>query len=142
MERRCPRNTKRSNPESVPAILSWCLAINSCMGVPLRIVIGFWNEPAMIRGLRNALGLELARFRKTNTISYRSVLVAAMPRYVGCVSSGRVFSVISSLPSSLSADVLSVFVRMIHQYYAAVRLLADVHAGRVGSADRKSDAAG
>ena len=24
--------TKRSNPESVPAILSWCLAINSCMG--------------------------------------------------------------------------------------------------------------
>src|ERR1700682_3125790 len=32
MERRCPRNTKRSNPESVPAILSWCLAINSCMG--------------------------------------------------------------------------------------------------------------
>ncbi len=43
----------------------------------------------------------------------------------------KVFSLISSLPSSLSADVLSVFVRMIHQYYAAVRLLADVHAGRV-----------
>src|ERR1700758_3950340 len=40
MERRCPRNTKRSNPESVPAILSWCLAINSCMGVFLRIVVG------------------------------------------------------------------------------------------------------
>ena len=34
------RNTKRSNPESVPAILSWCLAINSCMGVLLRIVVG------------------------------------------------------------------------------------------------------
>src|ERR1035438_7520545 len=28
----------------------------------------------------------------------------------------------------------SVFVRMIHRYYAAVRLLADVHAGRVASA--------
>src|ERR1700751_3317278 len=40
MERRCPRNTKRSNPDSVPAILSWCLAINSCMGVFLRIVVG------------------------------------------------------------------------------------------------------
>jgi hypothetical protein len=37
---------------------------------------------------------------------------------------------ISSLPSSLSADEPSVFVRMIHRYYAAVRLLADVHAGR------------
>jgi hypothetical protein len=55
----------------------------------------------------------------------------AIPLYVGYVSSGRVFSLISSLPSSLSADVLSVFVRMIHQYYAAVRLLADVHASRV-----------
>jgi hypothetical protein len=66
MERRCPRNTKRSNPESVPAILSWCLAINSCMRVLLRVVIGVWNEPAMIRGWGNALGLELARFRKTN----------------------------------------------------------------------------
>jgi len=54
-----------------------------------------------------------------------------IPLYVGYVSSGRVFSLISSLPSSLSADVLSVFVRMIHQYYTAVRLLADVHAGRV-----------
>ncbi len=53
------------------------------------------------------------------------------PLYVGYVSSGRVFSLISSLPSSLSADVRSVFVRMIHRYYAAVRLLADVHAGRV-----------
>ena len=55
----------------------------------------------------------------------------ALPPYVGYVSSGRVFSLISSLPSSLSADVLAVFVRMIHRYYAAVRLLADVHAGRV-----------
>jgi hypothetical protein len=54
-----------------------------------------------------------------------------VPLYVGYVSSGRVFSLISSLPSSLSADVLSVFVRMIHRYYDAVRLLADVHAGRV-----------
>jgi hypothetical protein len=57
-----------------------------------------------------------------------------LPLYVGYVSSGRVFSLISSLPSSLSADVLSVFVRMIHRYYAAVRLLADVHAGRVAKA--------
>ncbi len=55
----------------------------------------------------------------------------AIPLYVGYVSSGKVFSLISSLPSSLSADVLSVFVQMIHRYYAAVRLLADVHAGRV-----------
>ena len=55
----------------------------------------------------------------------------ALPLYVGYVSSRRVFSVISSLPSSLSADEPSVFVRMIHRYYAAVRLLADVHAGRV-----------
>ena len=39
-----------------------------------------------------------------------------IPLYVGYVSSGRVFPLISSLPSSLSADVLSVFVRMIHQY--------------------------
>ena len=31
------------------------------------------------------------------------------------------FSLISSLPSSLSADVLSVVVRMIHRYYAADR---------------------
>src|SRR5881394_3985355 len=53
-----------------------------------------------------------------------------LPLYVGYVSSRRVFSVISSLPSSLSADEPSVFVRMIHRYYAAVRLLADVHAGR------------
>jgi hypothetical protein len=44
---------------------------------------------------------------------------------------GKVFSLISRLPSSLSADVLSVFVRMIHRYYATVRLPADVHAGRV-----------
>ena len=51
--------------------------------------------------------------------------------YVGYVSSGRVFSLIRSLPSPLSADERSVFVRMIHRYYAAVRLLADVHAGRV-----------
>ena len=55
----------------------------------------------------------------------------AVPLSVGCMPDGRVFSLISSLPSSLSADVLSVFVRMIHRYYAAVRLLADVHAGRV-----------
>src|ERR1700687_600382 len=54
----------------------------------------------------------------------------ALPLCVGYVSNGRVFSLISSLPSSLSADVLSVFVRMIHRYYAAVRLLGDVHAGR------------
>ena len=39
----------------------------------------------------------------------------AIPLYVGYVSNGKVFSVISSLPSSLSADVLSVFVRMIHR---------------------------
>src|SRR5229473_6341111 len=39
----------------------------------------------------------------------------AVPLYVGYVSSGRVFSLIRSLPSSLSADVLSVFVRMIHR---------------------------
>src|SRR5713101_3875307 len=58
----------------------------------------------------------------------------AVPLYVGYVSSGRVFSLIRSLPSSLSADVLSVFVRMIHRYYAAVRLRADVHAGRVAEA--------
>src|SRR5260370_27494455 len=58
----------------------------------------------------------------------------AVPLYVGYVSSGRVFSLIRSLPSSLSADVLSVFVRMIHRYYAAVRLLADAHAGRVSYA--------
>src|SRR5439155_11229003 len=38
-----------------------------------------------------------------------------VPLYVGYVSSRRVFSLISSLPSSLSADVLSVFVRMIHR---------------------------
>ena len=55
----------------------------------------------------------------------------ADPLCVGYVPDGKVFSLISSLPSSLSADVLSVFVRMIHRYYAAVRLLADVHAGRV-----------
>jgi hypothetical protein len=39
----------------------------------------------------------------------------AVPLYVGYVSNGRVFSLISSLPSSLSADVPSVFVRMIHR---------------------------
>src|SRR3989442_5438285 len=39
----------------------------------------------------------------------------AVPLYVGYVSRGRVFSLISSLPSSLSADVLAVFVRMIHR---------------------------
>src|ERR1022692_2653954 len=58
----------------------------------------------------------------------------ADPLCVGYVPDGKVFSLISSLPSSLSADVLSVFVRMIHRYYAAVRLLADVHAGRVAEA--------
>ncbi len=52
------------------------------------------------------------------------------PLCVGNVPDGKVFSLISSLPSSLSADEPSVFVRMIHRYYAAVRLLADVHAGR------------
>jgi hypothetical protein len=100
MERRCPRNTKRSNPESVPAILSWCLAINSWHGVLLRIVVGLgttFNDTQM----GNALGFELARFRKTNAISGCAndegfwlkrlptadseslpiVLVAAMPRY-------------------------------------------------------------
>src|SRR2546426_11409296 len=39
----------------------------------------------------------------------------AVPLYVGYVSRGRGFSLISSLPSSLSADVLAVFVRMIHR---------------------------
>jgi hypothetical protein len=55
----------------------------------------------------------------------------ADPLCVGYVQGGKVFSSISSLPSSLSADEGSVFVRMIHRYYAAVRLLGDVHAGRV-----------
>jgi hypothetical protein len=54
----------------------------------------------------------------------------ADPLCVGYVQGGKVFSSISSLPS-LSADEGSVFVRMIHRYYAAVRLLGDVHAGRV-----------
>jgi hypothetical protein len=44
----------------------------------------------------------------------------ADPLCVGYVQDGKVFSLISSLPSSLSADVLAVFVRMIHRYYAAV----------------------
>jgi len=44
----------------------------------------------------------------------------ADPLCVGYVSDGRVFSSISSLPSPLSADDLSVFVRVIHRYYAAV----------------------
>ena len=54
---------------------------------------------------------------------------------------GKVFSLISSLPSSLSADEPSVFVRMIHRYYAAVRLLADVHAGRTAWAFSRRPAA-
>jgi hypothetical protein len=57
------------------------------------------------------------------------------------VPDGKVFSLISSLPSSLSADEPSVFVRMIHRYYAAVRLLADVHAGRVAWAFSRRPAA-
>jgi hypothetical protein len=44
----------------------------------------------------------------------------ADPLCVGYVQDGKVFSSISSLPSSLSADEGSVFVRMIHRYYAAV----------------------
>ncbi len=44
----------------------------------------------------------------------------ADPLCVGYVQDGKVFSSISSLPSSLSADKGSVFVRMIHRYYAAV----------------------
>jgi len=57
------------------------------------------------------------------------------------VPDGKVFSLISSLPSSLSADEPSVFVRMIHRYYAAVRLLADVHAGRMAYAFTRRPAA-
>jgi hypothetical protein len=54
----------------------------------------------------------------------------AIPLYVGYVSGERVFSLISSLPSSLSANEISVFVRVIHRYYATVRLLGDIHASR------------
>ena len=36
------------------------------------------------------------------------------------MSNGKVFSLIRSLPSPLSADERSVFVRMVHRYYAAV----------------------
>jgi len=39
----------------------------------------------------------------------------AIPLSVGYVSDGKVFSLISSLPSSLSADEPAVFVRMIHR---------------------------
>ena len=42
----------------------------------------------------------------------------------------KVFSLIRSLPSSLSADSFPSLVRAIPRQYVAVRLLGDVHAGR------------
>jgi len=65
----------------------------------------------------------------------------ADPLCVGYVQDGKVFSLISSLPSSLSADDAPVFVRMIHRYYAAVWLLGDVHAGRTAWAFSRRPAA-
>jgi len=44
----------------------------------------------------------------------------ADPLSVGYVQDGKVFSLISRLPSSLSADQRSVLVRVTHRYYAAV----------------------
>ena len=63
------------------------------------------------------------------------------PLCVGYVLVDRVFSLISGLPSSLSADDVLVVVRMVHRYYAAVRLLGDVHAGRVAMAFSRRPAA-
>src|ERR1035438_2606380 len=55
----------------------------------------------------------------------------AVPLCVGYVSDEKVFSLISSLPSSLSADESSVFVPMVSPYLPPMCLLADVHGGRV-----------
>jgi len=74
--------------------------------------------------------------RMNNGQAYRFVRTLAHPwdtadpLCVGYVLDGREFSLISSLPSPLSADEPSVVVRAVHRYYAAVRLLGDVHAGR------------
>src|SRR6266851_7748949 len=99
MERRCPRNTKRSNPDSVPAILSWCLAINSCMGVFLRIVVGLGTtcndtqtgnarnasgQPALVgfKGLqRRVYASAKADCQLLTAERSRQCLVVAMPRY-------------------------------------------------------------
>ena len=58
--------------------------------------------------------------------------VTRAPRSVSGTCRMRMFSLISSLPSSLSADVLTVFVRMVHRYYAAVRLLGRRTCGPCG----------
>jgi len=62
--------------------------------------------------------------------SFPQHVAAARCRHVRV---GGVVSAISSLPSPLSVDKFFL-VRVVHQYYAAVRLLRDVHAGLVALA--------
>src|SRR5215472_9324233 len=139
MERRCPRNTKRSNPARVPAILSWCLAINSCMGVLLRIVIGFWNEPAMIRrwgaprSLDSTVPEDEYAFRMRERWGFakadcQRLIAESLPKCFGCGYAAlcRVRVWLTSVlldrrPSLLTLrQRSSVFVRMIHRYYSVV----------------------
>ena len=63
------------------------------------------------------------------------------PLCVGCVL-GWTSVLLDQRPSLLTLRRrFLVFVRMIHRYYAAVRLLGDVHAGRVALAFARRPAA-
>src|SRR6266852_3763849 len=98
----------------------------------------------------NALGPELARFRKTNTISgcandgalakadCQRLIAQSLPKCFGCGYAAlcrvrvRLTGVLLDQQPSLPSlrRQFPAFVRMVHRYYAAVRLLGDVHAGR------------
>src|ERR1039457_4459642 len=74
-------------------------------------------------------GLQLSPYEESGDSSHvsRGRSVFAGPKMNSRENSGC-----SQTPSLLPLRRrASVFVRMIHRYYAAVRLLADVHAGRV-----------
>src|SRR5207237_4236326 len=102
----------------------------------------------------NALGPELARFRKTNTISRcandgalakadcQRLIAESLPKCFGCgyaalcrVRARWKSVLLDQQPSLLTLRrQCPVFVRMIPRYYAAVRLLGNVHAGRAALA--------